>query len=371
MDAEKNKKLQQYATILADQAKDAEQAGKNDEAIKLYLKLVDVFLVLGSEAQDHNMWSQYIRQAEAYQSRIRTLAPQDSQAPAASAQRPPQTLPAHPPQTQAPAASQMDASQASPTSQAKPGAFSKILKPFQKGETSDSSIPASSSASVQAPSPKPLPPIGKQVTAPQPQLSTMTSPAGQISKSGAAEEKTPVSHELYEKALSENRILHEKLQAVVKERDEKVSFLESRIRELEERISMMIPRSDYDILRAEFDNTVPKQEYERIRTELANSVPISHYNLLLDRVTEMVPREVYLAAERRAMELEDNLRHSVPSDIIDELASEVSLMTVSAEVPPIIADGGKLKKNPDSKPTDEMEVAISKEGEGREETFAS
>ena len=77
MDAEKNKKLQQYATILTDQAKEAEQSGKSDDAIKHYLKLVDVFLVLASEAADHNTWLQYIRQAEAYQTRIRSLVPKD------------------------------------------------------------------------------------------------------------------------------------------------------------------------------------------------------------------------------------------------------------------------------------------------------
>ena len=49
MDAEKNKKLQQYAVALTEQAKEEEKSGKSDEAIKHYLKLVDVFLVLAAE----------------------------------------------------------------------------------------------------------------------------------------------------------------------------------------------------------------------------------------------------------------------------------------------------------------------------------
>ena len=81
MDAEKNKKLQQYATILTDQAKEAERTGKPEDAIKHYLKLVDVFLVLASEAQDHNTWLQYIRQAEAYQTRIKSLVPNPTHCP--------------------------------------------------------------------------------------------------------------------------------------------------------------------------------------------------------------------------------------------------------------------------------------------------
>ncbi|MDG7000197.1 MAG: hypothetical protein JRN15_13920, partial [Nitrososphaerota archaeon] len=69
MDAEKSKKLQQYAVTLNEQAMGEEKSGKVQEAAKHYLKLVDVFLVLAAEAQDHNTWQQYIHQAETYQNR--------------------------------------------------------------------------------------------------------------------------------------------------------------------------------------------------------------------------------------------------------------------------------------------------------------
>ena len=75
MDEDKSMKLQQYAVALTQQAEGEERSGKSEEAIKHYLKLVDVFLVLAAEAQDHNTWLQYIRQAEAYQTRTRTLIP--------------------------------------------------------------------------------------------------------------------------------------------------------------------------------------------------------------------------------------------------------------------------------------------------------
>ncbi len=46
--------------------------------------------------------------------------------------------------------------------------------------------------------------------------------------------------------LSENKILHERLQSVLKESDDKVAFLESRNRELEDRVAMMVSKSEYD-----------------------------------------------------------------------------------------------------------------------------
>ena len=104
---------------------------------------------------------------------------------------------------------------------------------------------------------------------------------------------------------------------------------------------MMVSRSEYDLLRAEFENTVPKHEYDRVKTELSNTVPITHYDQLLDRIANMVPREIYMTSERRILELEDNLRHSVPFNVIDEIANEVSYVSILAEVPPIVSENPK------------------------------
>jgi hypothetical protein len=346
LDAEKNKKLQQYATILTDQAKEAEQSGKSEDAIKHYLKLVDVFLVLASEAADHNTWLQYIRQAEAYQTRIRSLVPKDQGSQDLIGRIPPPPNERTSPlivRRMEPVSQQTANPQATPplTNPARQSPITKILKPFQNREEVDPTINLLGRQTVQTP----VPSLNAQ-----PQVSPTSKPIVP-----AAEEKNPVPHELYERALSENRILHERLQSIVKETDEKAAFLESRNRELEERMAMMVSRSDYDLLRTEFENTVPKHEYDRVKTELSNTVPISHYDQLLDRIANMVPREIYMTSERRVLELEDKLRHSVPFTVIDEIANEVSYVSILAEVPPIVSE------NPKKEQDEEIQLVKSEE----------
>jgi len=349
MDAEKNKKLQQYATILTDQAKEAEQSGKSDEAIKHYLKLVDVFLVLASEATDHTTWMQYIRQAEAYQTRIRSLVPKDQPTQDIVGRIPP------PPSERGPLPPSMrrpetTVSQGVPNSQGIPpqvssrtSPISKILKPFQSGREIGNPLEDFTVSSILS-TPNPRPQNSQAVAVPQvqpqnPQLQSQKPPEPRV------EERQPVPHELYDRALSENKVIHERLQAIMKETDDKVSFLESRNRELEDRVAMMVSKADYDQLRLEFENMVPKHEYDRLRTELASTVPISHYDQLLDRIANMVPREIYMASERRILELEDNLRRSVPLAVIDDIANEVSYVSILAEVPPIVNEPSKKEGN--------------------------
>jgi hypothetical protein len=345
LDAEKHKKLQQYAAILADQAKEAERTGKPEDAIKHYLKLVDVFLVLASEAQDHNTWLQYIRQAEAYQTRIKSLVPNQFVAPDISGRipPPPDEKPAPAPSTlrrEAPPPENTSLTQQG--NPAKSGAFNKILKPFQRSDLEDPGAAATNLVQTKV-QPAPL-------LQPRPQVNTQPASQSQFSPNPTVtrpeDNKGPVPHELYERSLSENRILHERLQAIVKETDEKIAFLESRTRELEERIALMVPKIDYEALRAEFQNTVPKHEYDRLKSELAGTVPITHYDQLLDRISGMVPRDLYVASEKRVLELEDLLRRSVPFTEIDELANEVSFMSIVAEVPPMIGEGVKEEEEP-------------------------
>jgi hypothetical protein len=235
-----------------------------------------------------------------------------------------------------PVPQQITSTQAIPpsTNPSRQSPITKILKPFQNREEIDQTTNLSAARQANQ-TPVPSPTIQSQVNPsvpPKPSVSPI-------------EEKSSVPHELYERALSENRILHERLQSIVKETDDKAAFLESRNRELEERIAMTVSRSDYDLLRGEFENTVPKHEYDRVRTELSNTVPISHYDQLLDRISNMVPREIYMTSERRVLELEDKLRHSVPFNVIDEIADEVSYVSILAEVPPIVSEN--LKKEND------------------------
>ena len=221
MDAEKNKKLQQYATILTDQAKEAEQSGRSEDAIKHYLKLVDVFLVLASEAPDHNTWSQYIRQAEAYQTRIRSLVPKDQGPQDLMGRIPP------PPNERnnslnvrrlEPITQQSSSPQPIPTTtNTRSSPITKILKPFQNREIEGD--PTTNLSGMRQTVPTPIPPPIMQQPLPPATLSKPSTPQ--------VEEKSPVPHELYERALSENRILHERLQSIVKETDDKAAFLES------------------------------------------------------------------------------------------------------------------------------------------------
>jgi hypothetical protein len=285
MDAEKNKKLQQYAVALTEQAKEEERAGRSDEAIKHYLKLVDVFLVLAAEAQDHNTWVQYIRQAEAYQSMTRALIPNGQQGK-----------------------QHAEGVEDGDGSLHKLNPLKKILKPFQRNEeeTHDTKVPI---------------PTQRLAVPTQQPLRTPNNPTD------------TVSSDVYQRVLSENKMLRDKISALTKGKDDQATTMERKCRELEAKISEMVPRADYDALQSEFDNSVSKAEYNRVKAELLNSVPKAHYDDLLNRIAEMVPRQVYLDAERRSLELEEMVKNSIPKKVIEDLASEVSLLGMLSEVP--------------------------------------
>jgi hypothetical protein len=295
MDAEKSKKLQQYAVVLNEQATEEEKNGKTEEASKKYLKLVDVFLVLAAEAQDHNTWQQYIRQAEVYQGRIRALIPKDQQGglPQPTSQR-----------TEVPMRAQSD----SPV--AKPSPLKKMFRPFQKSEDE-------------------LPEIASKTPKPTPSLAT-PSPVPQRATTPI---ESSVPGEVYQRVLSENKLLRDKITAFTKESEDRITSLEREKSELEARISEMVPRADYDTMQSEFANMVPRTEYDRIRRELLNTVPKEHYDDLLNRIAEMVPKKVYLDTERKVMELEDAIKNSIPKKVVEELASEVSLLGLLSEIP--------------------------------------
>jgi hypothetical protein len=302
MDAEKSKKLQQYAIVLNEQATQEEKNGRAEEATKLYLKLVDVFLVLAAEAQDHNTWQQYIRQAEAYQARIRdlnkdgggsqTVVPQKREVP-----NPPQEI----------GSGNSDSSQ-------KPSPLKKMFRPFQKNEDTGESQQKTATP--------------RQALQQQPQSAVASPVSPRIS---AAESTVPA--EVYQRVVSENKILRDKINAYSKESEEKIASLQNQKRDLEARVSEMVPRSDYDAMQAEFANMVPRTEYNRLRSELLSSVPKEHYDDLINRIAEMVPKKVYLDAERKIMELEDAIRNSVPKKVMDDIASEVSLLGLLSEIP--------------------------------------
>jgi len=362
MDAEKYKKLQQYATILTDQAKDAEQSGKSEDAIKHYLKLVDVYLVLASEAPDHNTWMQHIRQAEAYQTTIRSLVPKDQATQDIVSRIPPPPAERDQGVGKRPdlGVSRIGANSQTitPSSTPRSGSISKIFRPFQSGKETTLQEDLITSTGLTGPANIARQSSSLVGTTTQVQPQTIASnQSTQKVVPPQVDERLPVPHELNDRALSENKILHERLQSIVKESDDKVAFLESRNRELEDRVAMMVSKEDYDQLREEFENTVPKHEYDRLKTELSNTVPVTHYDQLLDRIANMVPREIYMASVKRVLELEDSLRNSVPFTVIEDIANEVSIVSILAEVPPIPIDDDGLAEKKETKTAKKDEIS--------------
>ena len=318
MDAEKNKKLQQYATIIAEQAKEEEKSGKTDDAVKHYLKLVDVFLLLAAEAQDHNTWSQYVHQAETYQAKTRSLIPKGEEGPNKSTFKPP------PPPSKA---SNLDSDelQESNSNNTKSNPLMKILKPFQRTEangekTNEIQNIQNNGANLT------MSTLRNRQTA-----QSTTLPSSQQTNTISTE--NTVSYEIYQRVLSENKNLRDQFSAVTKENEDKIEQFERKHKELEEKILQMVPRADYEALQSEFENSISKAEYQRLKAELSNSVPKSWYDELLNRVSGMVPREIYLKTERRVMELEASLKDAVPANVIDDLINEISLLGILAELP--------------------------------------
>ena len=175
---------------------------------------------------DHNTWLQYIRQAEAYQTRIRSLVPKDQGSQDLIGRIPPPPNERTNPlivRKMEPVPQQTTSPQAIPPSTNPPrqSPITKILKPFQNREIEIDQA-TNLSAARQA----------NQTPALSPNTQSQLSPqVAQKPTIPPTEEKNPVPHELYERALSENRILHERLQSIVKETDDKAAFLESRNRE--------------------------------------------------------------------------------------------------------------------------------------------
>ena len=223
MDAEKSKKLQQYAVALNEQAVGEEKSGKTQEAAKHYLKLVDVFLVLAAEAQDHNTWQQYIHQAEVYQNKTRSMIPKDQQViPTPVRQEIPTSTP-----------------QKLEVLQNKLNPLKKIIKPFQK-----------------------------ELSLPEPPVEEISQPAEQKPVASVPMDSIPA--EIYQRVVSENKLLREKISSITKEMEECALSMQKENGELQKRISEMVPRADYEMLQSEFTNMVPRNEYERVRAQFLN-----------------------------------------------------------------------------------------------------
>jgi hypothetical protein len=73
MDSSKIKKLFDYASLLEGQGNQFEKESEETEAIRAYIKMVDVLLLLAEAAPDYPSWVKYTDKAEKYQKRVKIL----------------------------------------------------------------------------------------------------------------------------------------------------------------------------------------------------------------------------------------------------------------------------------------------------------
>jgi hypothetical protein len=361
LDPVRQEKLQGLARALASQAQQAEKDGNTDDAAKSYVKLVDILLLLARESEsDHVLWSKYTKQAEAYQARVKTMissgrisdaVKSGSSAGATSA---PSGNTSHQNNSQGP----------------KESPLKKILKPFQRSEAMDEQ-----QVQLMRP-PKQLEEeetekihlVGEKMN------QTSDSPSSRFiqdrgiagsnqeqSESQVFQLQTRISaipYELFEQIREEKNNLQETVAALNKEKEELSSALNAKRRELEQLKSNTVPLSDYQSLQAQVQsNQVARGEIEQLQKQLSSSVPRSQYDQLLNKISEMVPRSIYVEAEVRATKLELELRDMVPRHVLDNLASEVSLISTLSTIP--------LAKEPDCRPNVEVEeLKITKKEDG-------
>lgn len=313
IEPQKLRKLQEFLGILEEQGQSAERDGRNEDAVKSYIKLVDVLLLLARESEDHTKWSEYTKQAEAYQNRVKSLIPPDQEFGA----RPIPRSPEQRPQVQKPIQQKQTIPSPAVDQAAKGGALRKILKPFQHIED-----PIATAANSPALAPSALIP-----------QSTTTSIQRQQQKPSEQEIMISSLERKLEAAIGEIKLLKEKLDAQASERENIVSYYESQVRELNEKLSVSIPKSEFDMLQSQFSEMITKQEYERLKAEISQRVPKEEYDELLGKLMSSVPRELYLTSELKVARLEENLKESLPKKVLDDLSAEVTLLAMLANIP--------------------------------------
>lgn len=73
LEAEKYRKLDQYASFLKEKGTSEERKKEYSEVIPTYLKLVDVLLVMADGAPSYQYWVKCTTDAESYQRKIKSL----------------------------------------------------------------------------------------------------------------------------------------------------------------------------------------------------------------------------------------------------------------------------------------------------------
>ncbi len=326
MDSAKLKKLQDYSVFLTEQAESKEASGNTSEAIKDYVKLVDVLLLLANEAKDHPTWQQIIGRAEFYQKKVRSMADPNSPAPASNF--PPlrkDMAPYIPNQSQLTPSNSV----AVPTTKEKgndgsTSSSSSVLKSFRSliGSTSNNKKPES--ANNGSPKEQHLSPssqIGGTTTSssllkdsrvPNSLAVSSMNNSSQVvalqSQKKDEQQQKMVPFSVYAQVLHEKSALQDEVKALQTKEKEYLESLEAKEKQLEETLSSMIPKSEYDQVCSQLENSVSREEYEAAL------------------LSASIPKERYAELQARVMELEMKLQNSVPAAMIDEVLEYVSFL---------------------------------------------
>ncbi len=246
MDVAKTKKLEEYAAVIEKQAQSVESQGNANEAAKLYVKLIDVFLLLAREAPDHPTWVKYSTKAEALQKKTKELI----------------------------ASSNGENSQTG-----KAGAIKKIFG-LKSGDEKTISNDVLSDK---------LPEQTQSHARPQ----TLTAP--HLEASQPQEQMVP--KRLYDQLLEKNKQLESQVASMVERSD--FENLQGKFGELNEKLAILPSKSDYDELVQRLANSLPRAQYEELQKAFVNLVPKDTYNTAKARIAELesqlensIPRSV-------------------------------------------------------------------------------
>jgi hypothetical protein len=228
MDAEKLRKLEEFTVLLKKHGGDQESQGHHSEAVKDYVKLVDILLLLAREAKDHPTWERFTAEAESYQKRARMVI--------ASSQ---------------PKQSQNLSSIASNQATTHP-----------KTQSSVRSIP--------------------------PQIQTINLPVPPSSESGSQIELEAPDSAQMEALVEENEQLKSKIASMV-ERSEYES-IRAKNTELSRQLEDSVPLAEFQAVEEKLADSVPASQFRELQNTCATMVPREEYESLRERFTELESR---------------------------------------------------------------------------------
>lgn len=293
MDSAKLKKLQDYSVFLTQQAESKEAQGNTSEAIKDYVKLVDVLLLLANEAKDHPTWQQLIGRAEFYQKKARSMADPNSTSSnnsSSSVFKSFRKLPSLIGNNKKTNSFNNNLAKEEPSLAGSPTQPTTILSSWSKDLKQPNSRPEVKAS---------IPPSGSSPSTNSSQVVTLQE---------VKEEEKMVPFSVYTQVLHEKSKLEDEVKALQMKEKEYLNSLEAKEKQLEDTLSSMIPRSEYEGVCSRLENSVPREEYEQ-------ALAISS-----------IPKERYAELQARVVELEMKLQNSVPAAIIDEILEYVSFL---------------------------------------------